>query len=85
MINREYWKGKQKTPTKLPLELVRKILCYSSNPGDLVLDPFLGSGTVAVASRETGRHFLGFEIVAEYIAFAEQRLHDAPARMDKKT
>ena len=85
VINREYWKGKQKTPTKLPLELVRKILCYSSNPGDLVLDPFLGSGTVAVASRETGRHFLGFEIVAEYIAFAEQRLHDAPARMDKKT
>jgi len=84
VINREYWKGKQKTPTKLPRELVRKILRYSSNPGDLVLDPFLGSGTVAVVSRETGRHFLGFEIVSEYIAFAEQRLHDAPARMDKK-
>jgi site-specific DNA-methyltransferase (adenine-specific) len=41
VINREYWKGRKKTPTKLPSELVKKILSYSSNPGDLVLDPFL--------------------------------------------
>ncbi len=53
-IKREYWKGRQKTPTKLPSELVRKILDFSSNPGDIVLDPFLGSGTVAVVSREMG-------------------------------
>lgn len=78
VINREYWKGKQKTPTKLPRDLVRKILRFSSNPGDLVLDPFLGSGTVAVVSREMGRHFLGFEVVPEYFAFAEQRLDDVP-------
>ena len=54
VINREYWKGRKKTPTKLPSELVKKILCYSSNPGDLVLDPFLGSGTVAVVSSRKG-------------------------------
>ena len=42
VINREYWKGRKKTPTKLPSELVKKILAYSSNPGDLVFDPFLG-------------------------------------------
>ncbi len=80
VINREYWKGKQKTPTKLPRDLVGKILRFSSNPGDLILDPFLGSGTVAVVSREMGRKYLGFEIVPEYFEFAEQRLCDTPVR-----
>jgi site-specific DNA-methyltransferase (adenine-specific) len=74
VINREYWKGRKKTPTKLPSELVKKILCYSSNPGDLVLDPFLGSGTVAVVAQKEGRHFLGFEVVPEYCAFAQVAL-----------
>ena len=74
VINREYWKGRKKTPTKLPSELVKKILCYSSNPGDIVLDPFLGSGTVAAVARQEGRHFLGFEVVPEYYAFARDSL-----------
>jgi site-specific DNA-methyltransferase (adenine-specific) len=74
VINREYWKGRKKTPTKLPSELVKKILCYSSNPGDLVLDPFLGSGTVAMVAQQEGCHFLGFEIVPEYCAFAQAAL-----------
>jgi site-specific DNA-methyltransferase (adenine-specific) len=72
VINREYWKGRKKTPTKLPSELVKKIICYSSNPGDLVLDPFLGSGTVAVVAQKEGRHFLGFEVVPAYCAFAQE-------------
>jgi site-specific DNA-methyltransferase (adenine-specific) len=74
VINREYWKGRKKTPTKLPPELVRKILHYSSNPGDIVLDPFLGSGTVAVVAQQECRHFLGFEIVPEYFSFANECL-----------
>ena len=74
VVNREYWTGKPKTPTKLPRDLVKKILRFSSNPGDLVLDPFIGSGTVAVAAREMGRHYLGFEIVEEYFEFAKDRL-----------
>ncbi len=41
-IKREYWTGDQKTPTKLPAELIKKILMYSSEKGDVVLDPFLG-------------------------------------------
>jgi len=53
---------------------VRKILSYSSNPGDIVLDPFLGSGTIAVISSETGRHFLGFELVEAYYRFASERI-----------
>lgn len=40
-IKREYWNGDQKTPTKLPSELIKKILLYSSEEGDMVLDPFL--------------------------------------------
>lgn len=76
VISREYWKGKKKTPTKLPSQLVRRILSFSSNPGDMILDPFLGSGTVAVVSREMGRHFLGFEVVEDYYAFARARLDD---------
>ncbi len=74
VINREYWKGRKKTPTKLPADLVKKILCYSSNKGDLVLDPFLGSGTVAVVARQEGRNFLGFEIVPDYCSFAQEAL-----------
>jgi site-specific DNA-methyltransferase (adenine-specific) len=76
VINREYWKGRKKTPTKLPPELVRKILMYSSNLGDLVLDPFLGSGTVAVVAQQEGRHFVGFEVVPDYFAFANESLRD---------
>jgi site-specific DNA-methyltransferase (adenine-specific) len=74
VINREYWTGKRKTPTKLPLALVKKILSFSSREGDLVLDPFLGSGTVAVAAKEMRRHYLGFEIVPQYYEFARDRL-----------
>jgi site-specific DNA-methyltransferase (adenine-specific) len=76
VINREYWKGKRKTPTKLPHELVKKILHYSSSPGDLILDPFIGSGTVAIVSKELGRHFLGFELVEEYFRFASDRVSE---------
>jgi site-specific DNA-methyltransferase (adenine-specific) len=74
VINREYWKGKKKTPTKLPHEIIKKILMYSSNPGDLVFDPFLGSGTVAIEAKKEGRRFLGFEIVPEYFTFAKERI-----------
>jgi len=80
VIKREYWKGKMKTPTKLPPEIVRKILLYSSNYGDLVLDPFLGSGTVAIVAQQEGRHFLGFEVVPEYCAFARASLSPTDGR-----
>ena len=74
IINREYWTGKIKTPTKLPVELVKKILLFSSDEGDIVFDPFLGSGMVAVVAKMLRRHYLGFEIVPEYCEFAKERL-----------
>ncbi|MEM3089692.1 MAG: site-specific DNA-methyltransferase [Candidatus Nitrosotenuis sp.] len=75
-IKREYWTGDKKTPTKLPAELVRKILEYSSKEGDVVFDPFLGSGQVAMISKMMGRNYLGFEIVKKYHDFARKRLEN---------
>ncbi len=80
-IQREYWTGDVKTPTKLPAEIIRKILAYSSEPGDLVLDPFLGSGQVAVISQQEDRRYVGFEIVPEYFAFAQRRLSEGAYRL----
>ncbi|MGC8977223.1 MAG: DNA-methyltransferase [Candidatus Ratteibacteria bacterium] len=76
ILNREYWIGKIKTPTKLPLELVKKLILFSSDKGDIILDPFLGSGTVAVCAKLLERHFIGFEIVPEYCNFAKKRLQE---------
>lgn len=73
-IRREYWTGRQKTPTKLPRELVEKALAYSSVRGDLVMDPFLGSGQVAVVAALMGRGYVGFEVSREYCEFARRRL-----------
>lgn len=74
IIKREYWTGDAKTPTKLPAEILKKILLYSSEEGDVVLDPFLGSGQVAVVSKMLKRRYIGFEVVREYFEFAEKRL-----------
>ncbi len=75
-IKREYWTGKKKTPTKLPSELIRKILSYSSKKGDYILDPFLGSGMVATVAKEMKRKYVGFEIVKDYFDFAKERLEN---------
>lgn len=75
-IKREYWSGDKKTPTKLPRELIEKILSYASKEDDFVLDPFLGSGQVAVVSKINGRKYGGFEIAEEYFQFAQQRLQE---------
>lgn len=81
VINREYWHGDKKTPTKLPAELIKKILDYTTQQGDLVLDPFLGSGQVAMVSKMMGRRYLGFEIVKEYYEFAKHRLEKGMYRI----
>ena len=85
IIKREYWTGDDKTPTKLPAEIIKKILEYSSEKKDLVLDPFLGSGQVAVISKMLGRQYLGFETVKEYHNFANKRLQKNVYRLKKET
>jgi len=84
IINREYWTGDDKTPTKLPAEIIKKMLKYSSKKTDLVLDPFLGSGQVAVISKMLGRRYLGFEIVKQYYNFANKRLQKNIYRLKKE-
>ena len=82
-IKREYWTGDEKTPTKLPAELIKKLLSYSSEKQDIVLDPFLGSGQVAVVSKSMNRKYLGFEIVPDYYKFAKKRLDTNLYRIKK--
>ena len=85
VIRREYWSGDQKTPTKLPAELIKKILLYSSEKGDVILDPFLGSGQVAVVSKMLDRQYLGFEIVKNYYDFAKERLEKNVYRIKEES
>jgi len=65
-------------PHQKPLDLILKILEHSSKSNDIVLDPFLGSGTTAVACKMLNRHFIGIEINPEYCKIAEQRLNQIP-------
>jgi len=84
IIKREYWTGDNKTPTKLPAEIIKKILQYTSEKNDLILDPFLGSGQVAVISKMLQRRYLGFEIVKQYYDFANKRLQKNVYRLIKE-
>jgi DNA modification methylase len=61
-------------PTMKPVELVSRTLLNSSRPGDVVLDPFLGSGTTAVAAEQTGRCCVALEIEPKYVAVSLERL-----------
>lgn len=61
-------------PTQKPEELLRKIILASSNPGDIVIDPFLGSGTTAVVAEQLGRKWKGCDISLEYSLWAAKRI-----------
>ena len=66
-------------PTQKPLALIEYLIKTYTNPGELVLDCFLGSGTTAVAAINTGRKYIGFELDAEYFATCQRRIADAQA------
>jgi len=61
-------------PCQMPESLLKRIIAVSSNPGDCVLDPFLGSGTTAAAAYQLGRKHVGVEISEKYVENARQRL-----------
>jgi site-specific DNA-methyltransferase (adenine-specific) len=65
-----------KHPTQKPEALLERIILASTNPGDIVLDPFLGSGTTAVVAVRHGRLFQGIEKDADYINLAQKRIKD---------
>ena len=64
-------------PTQKPEKLIAKLILASSDPGDMVFDPFLGSGTTSVTAKKLGRHYLGIEREKDYAALAEKRLEKA--------
>jgi site-specific DNA-methyltransferase (adenine-specific) len=67
-------------PTIKPLELVKRHILHTSKPNDIVLDPFMGSGTTAVASKELGRQYVGMEIEPKWHKIAEDRIKGVNAK-----
>jgi site-specific DNA-methyltransferase (adenine-specific) len=61
-------------PTPFPVELPKRLILLYTKPGDVVLDPFMGSGSTALSAVLTGRHYVGYELSPEYCALAERRL-----------
>ena len=71
-----FWSMPENTdhPTQKPEKLLAKIILASSNVGDVVLDPFMGSGTTSVVAKKTGRNYVGIERDLAYCCLAEKRL-----------
>ena len=74
-----FWSMSENTahPTQKPEKLVAKIILASSRPGDVILDPFLGSGTTSTVAKKLGRHYVGIEIDRHYACLAEKRIENA--------
>ena len=69
-------KKKYKHPTIKPLNIIETLIINSSQPGDVVLDCFMGSGTTGVAAKKLGRDFIGMEIEEEYFEIAKNRIDE---------
>lgn len=78
-ISVPYWSMPENTahPTQKPEKLLAKLILASSNIGDTVFDPFLGSGSTAVTAKKLGRHYVGIEKNEQYCIWAQKRLETA--------
>ena len=83
-ISVPFWSMPENTdhPTQKPEKLYAKLVLASSKPGDIVFDPFLGSGTSSVVAKKLGRHWCGIELNEEYCMLAEKRLELAETDKD---
>ena len=77
LAGRRFADEKVDHPTQKPLSISRRIVKHFSDPGDLILVPFAGSGSECVAAVMEGRKYLGFDLNEDYIEIAKQRLFDA--------
>jgi len=68
-------------PNEKPLLLMKDFILRHTKEGDLILDPFIGSGTTAIAAHKTGRKYIGFELSDEYFDIAQNRIRDETAQM----
>ena len=73
-------RGKRLHPTQKPLRLFRELVKKHSHPGDLVVDPFLGSGTSAIAAYDNSRRFKGCDVNSMYTSIAQKRVEDYEAK-----
>ena len=75
-ISIPFWSMPENTdhPTQKPEKLYAKLILASSKPGDIVFDPFLGSGTTSVVAKKLGRNYCGIEMNQEYCLWTENRL-----------
>jgi len=80
-ISIPFWSMPENTdhPTQKPEKLYAKLILASTEPGDIVFDPFLGSGTASVTAKKLGRKYCGIEINEEYAMLAQKRLNLADA------
>ena len=78
-ISIPFWSMPENTdhPTQKPEKLYAKLILASSKPGDVIFDPFMGSGTAAVTAKKLGRHYIGVELNDEYCLWAAKRLQMA--------
>ena len=76
-----FWSMEENTahPTQKPEKLIAKLILASTDEGDMILDPFLGSGTTSVVAKKLGRGYVGIEKNATYCSWAEERLERAEA------
>lgn len=72
----DFYKEKHQHPTQKPLKLIRRLIEASSNKGDIVLDPFSGSGSTQVSCIQLNRHYVGIELDEKYYEIGCQRIKD---------
>jgi DNA modification methylase len=71
--------GKEKEryhPTQKPLKIIKELIEKYTNENDIILDPFIGSGTTAIACMQTNRNFIGIELEPKYVDIANKRIED---------
>ena len=68
--------GRAAHPTQKPLELFKRLIEMASNPRDIILDPFIGTGTTAIASLSLNRKWIGIENNPNYVEIAKKRIEE---------
>lgn len=79
LAGRRFQDERTEHPTQKPMSITDRIVVHFSNPGDLVVVPFAGSGTEVVSAKKNGRHYWGVDIKPEFVELARRRLDSAEA------
>jgi len=70
-------KRRDEHPCQLPIHLLERLILMSTDEGDIILDPFIGTGTTAIAAKKLGRKYIGIDIDPKYIEITNKKLEDA--------